>query len=458
MGCGASHFVVQGDVQPGYEEVMKKFEQNFVKGIDKNSQLCVYVGDQKVVDVWGETPTSSQVYTPDKVTTIWSAGKSLGAIMMAIMRDQGKIEYDEKVSKYWPEFAQNGKENITVADVLRHEGGLDKFDETMPNDYVLTENIKQNKIGAVIEKSTPFWRKGSRRIYHAVTKDWITNEIFRRVEPQGRTMGEYFKQEIEKKHNVDVYLRMDEADLVKAVDYKYIGMWKQYKNAKVPWDECRYSTIPMFDMKAMMDAESKENKLCKNEQPKTYDPARQELKSFGMDTMNNKTIRMGESVSAACLASARGLAKIAQFMANRGKADGQQLISEESWEDMHAEPKEVIEFPMGMVTYYTKGGLNRFTHSDKHGDAADEHKNPYFVKANNCTKEVNEQANNKRDGWYGWMGFGGAVLQWHPEYNIGFAYVPQDLFMCDLVNLRAAVLQELVMDAVKKQGQTTNIV
>ena len=109
-----------------------------------------------------------------------------------------------------------------------------------------------------------------------------------------------------------------------------------------------------------------------------------------------------------------------------------------------------MEFPCGMVTYYTKGGLNRFTHSDKQGDANDETKNPYFVKDKNLTKEINEQANNKRDGWYGWMGFGGSVLQWNPEHKIGFAYVPQDLFVCDLVNLRAAVLQELVMNAVKK--------
>ena len=112
------------------------------------------------------------------------------------MKDQGHLSYEEKVCTYWPEFAQNGKENITVADVMRHEAGMEKFEETMPYEWCLTENIKKNKIGEVIEKTTPFFRKGCRRVYHGMTKDWITNEIFRRVEPQGRTMGEYFKQEL----------------------------------------------------------------------------------------------------------------------------------------------------------------------------------------------------------------------------------------------------------------------
>ena len=115
---------------------------------------------------------------------------------MALLKDKGLVKYEEKVCTYWPEFAQNGKENITVADVLRHEGGLDRLDEEIQREWTLTENVKKNKIGEVIEKTTPFWREGSVRMYHPFTKDWITNEIFRRAEPQGRTMGEYFEQEI----------------------------------------------------------------------------------------------------------------------------------------------------------------------------------------------------------------------------------------------------------------------
>ena len=115
---------------------------------------------------------------------------------MAIAKDLGLLSYEEKVCTYWPEFAQNGKENILVADVMRHESGLDKLAQTIEKEWALTENIKKNMIGEVIEKSPSFIRHGSKRVYHSFTRDWIANEIFRRVEPKGRTMGEYFQQEI----------------------------------------------------------------------------------------------------------------------------------------------------------------------------------------------------------------------------------------------------------------------
>ena len=74
---------------------------------------------------------------------------------MGLMHDQGRLQYDERVCAYWPEFAQNGKEHITVADVLRHEAGLYKLSGPIDWRMLLTENIKQNSIGEVIEGDRP---------------------------------------------------------------------------------------------------------------------------------------------------------------------------------------------------------------------------------------------------------------------------------------------------------------
>jgi CubicO group peptidase (beta-lactamase class C family) len=94
------------------------------------------------------------------------------------------MSYDEKVSTYWPEFAQNGKHKVTVADVCRHSAGLFKLPVELEYEWTLTDNIKQNKIGKIIEESQyiklPDELKGQ---YHHFTCDLITNEIFRRVEP-----------------------------------------------------------------------------------------------------------------------------------------------------------------------------------------------------------------------------------------------------------------------------------
>ena len=111
--------------------------------------------------------------------------------------EKGLLAYEENVTKYWPEFGQNGKENVTVADVLRHESGLAWLNHTFKKDDFHPENIKLNKIGSVIEKE-PFHepmpagplKVQTPREYHSVTRGLILNEIVRRVDSRGRTIGE----------------------------------------------------------------------------------------------------------------------------------------------------------------------------------------------------------------------------------------------------------------------------
>ena len=106
--------------------------------------------------------------------------------------DKGLLRYDEKVSTYWPEFASNGKCEIKIEDVLRHESGLARFNGyTHEQEDILRDNLKKNSIGSVIEKCSPVFPSpdscnGSEREYHAATRGFILNEIVRRVDPQMR--------------------------------------------------------------------------------------------------------------------------------------------------------------------------------------------------------------------------------------------------------------------------------
>lgn len=115
---------------------------------------------------------------------------------MAKMVDLGLLDYDQPIANYWPEFAQNGKENILVRDLMRHESGLARLSKTVKHEDLFTENIKNNSIGKLIEEDYQEFPPNQPCQYHAITKDWIANEIFRRVEPNGRTMGEYLQQEV----------------------------------------------------------------------------------------------------------------------------------------------------------------------------------------------------------------------------------------------------------------------
>ena len=61
-----------------------------------------------------------------------------------------------------------------------------------------------------------------------------------------------------------------------------------------------------------------------------------------------------------------------------------------------------------------------------------------------------EKFNKNREGFYGWVGVGGSIMQWHPELQIGFAFTPTFLELTDLVSVRGAVLQQIVKDCLRE--------
>ena len=138
---------------------------------------------------------------------MFSSGKSIAAIVVAMMVDKGLLDYDQKIESIWPEFGKNGKSDITLADVLWHEAGLPDFNHTMKAADFSRESIKANTVSNVIESLEPRWPtkalgcsnpdgSETRRAYHAFTRGWILNEIVRRVDPEGRTIGEIMEKEI----------------------------------------------------------------------------------------------------------------------------------------------------------------------------------------------------------------------------------------------------------------------
>ena len=133
------------------------------------------------------------------------------AIALAILHNKGLFEYDDKVAKHWPEFGQNGKEDITISDVCQHRAGLANFPEAPSIKDAWTENIKKNHMGAWIENLKPHYphleKHGSKCEYHVYTRGWILNEIIRRIDPKHRTMDEIFRDEV----NIDgIHITVDD--------------------------------------------------------------------------------------------------------------------------------------------------------------------------------------------------------------------------------------------------------
>ena len=197
---------IHGFVSPGYEPVREAFEENFLSRNELGGACAVYCNGEKVVDLWGgiRNKVTREPWEEDTMVVVYSTTKGLAAMTVAMANSRGSLDYDEPVSKYWPEFAQNGKENITVRQLLGHQAGLFAFDE--PVDKSTVNDL--DRLAKVMERQKPTWKPGTRQAYHAITLGFYEGEILRRVDPQHRTLGQFFQDEIATPLGLNLYIRL----------------------------------------------------------------------------------------------------------------------------------------------------------------------------------------------------------------------------------------------------------
>lgn len=199
---------INGFVAPGFESVYDAFVENFTKRHELGGACCVYRNGEKIVDLWGGTrnKTTGEPWEHDTMTVVYSTTKGLAAMAMALVHSRGWIDYDEKVATYWPEFAQNGKQDITVRQLLAHQAGLFAFDE--PVDKETVRDL--DRLAEVMARQTPAWEPGTRQGYHAITLGFYEGELIRRVDPKHRSLGRFFQEEIATPLGLDLYIRLPE--------------------------------------------------------------------------------------------------------------------------------------------------------------------------------------------------------------------------------------------------------
>jgi CubicO group peptidase (beta-lactamase class C family) len=416
---------IQGTVAPGFESVKALYEHNMRTLAEENTQLCIYHKGEKVVDLWASV-TKDNSFSADSLINVFSSGKSLEAIAMAFLVGKGLLNYEAKITDYWPEFGKNGKHELTVAELMRHEAGLAALNTSLEAGDLLTENIKLNKIGNLIESHPQKFREGdgSRREYHAISRGWIVNEVFRRIDPNGRTIGEFLREEISGPLEVDAIIGVREEELERISKVSPLGIGFQFRESLKPKFLKRRMELNIFQVIA------KVTRLVPAMRNGTSKGAPPPFK--GMDRIaffNEPEIAMGETPSANANCSARGLAKIAAMVSMGGEWAGTEYLNETAWKALHDDP---VKSDMGFsTTTFTQGGVALFTESTQ-----------------NSTK-FERAFNEGREGFYGWMGLGGSIFQWHPQHQIGFGYVPTSLNVLDLVNERGKAYQAEVLRCIR---------
>lgn len=183
---------VSGFVAPGFEIVKQAFEANFTRRGEIGASFAAYLDGNRVVDLWGgmRDEDTRAPWQEDTLGVIFSGTKGAVAAAALLLVDRGTLSLDEPVATYWPEFAQAGKERITVGDVLSHQGGLPYLETELTVDSLLDPQ----GLAELLAGQAPAW-PGERRIsYHALTYGWLAGEIVRRV--SGVTVGELVRSEI----------------------------------------------------------------------------------------------------------------------------------------------------------------------------------------------------------------------------------------------------------------------
>lgn len=199
---------VEGFAKPGFEAVKEAFLENFQCRNELGAACCIYYRGEKVVDLWGgiRNKSTGEPWEEDTMVLVYSATKGMAGLAMALAHSRGLFEYDERVSTYWPEFCQQGKEQITVRQLLAHQAGLFALDERLDRRIV----ADPDRLAVVLARQRPAWEPGTRQAYHGITLGFYESELLRRVDPGHRTLGQFFQEEIAAPLGLEFYIRLPE--------------------------------------------------------------------------------------------------------------------------------------------------------------------------------------------------------------------------------------------------------
>jgi CubicO group peptidase (beta-lactamase class C family) len=220
--------MVSGWVAPGFEEVEAEFRDNFVARGEVGAACAMYLKGKNVVDLWGgyRDAKSRALWQEDTLVVVFSVTKGIAAMAVAVAHSLGLLDYEERVAIYWPEFAQQGKANITVRELLSHRAGLSAIDQPLD----LATIADPDALAQILARQKPAWQPGTRHGYHMWSIGWYMSELLRRADPQRRTLGQFFQDEIADPLGLEFY----------------IGLPSKVPDSRIAW------VIPIHPLKGLL--------------------------------------------------------------------------------------------------------------------------------------------------------------------------------------------------------------
>ena len=182
---------MDGFSHPAFNEVVNTFRHQ-VERTEGGAAVAIYHRGELVVDLWGGTRTlDGDPWQADTLAMCFSTTKGVASFALHLQVEAGLVDYDEPVATYWPEFAQNGKETLTVRHVLSHSAGLHRLRSVIETAHHMFD--WEHMVDALAAQR-PAYEPGTRCGYHALTYGWLAGEIVRRV--TGHPLSEVIEQDV----------------------------------------------------------------------------------------------------------------------------------------------------------------------------------------------------------------------------------------------------------------------
>ena len=313
-----THFAGKTDAR--FRGVEDAFRENFDRFPEVGAALSVYIDGKSVVDIWGGFADAARMraWERDTIVNVWSTTKGIVAACAHRLVDQGKIDLDAPVAKYWPEFAQAGKESLPVRYLLSHQAGLCAIGERLP----VGSSYKWDVMTEALAKQEPWWTPGTKHGYHAFTYGWLVGEVIRRV--TGKSVGAYWRDEIATPLALDFQIGLPESEDARVAECLQGGPPPDPNN---------------FLIKAMSAPNSLTLKALTNP-PDAMLPG----------NVNSREWRAAEIPAANGHGTARAVAKLYAALSLGGDLDGVRVMSagavkRAATEQCHG-PDEVLKLPM----------------------------------------------------------------------------------------------------------------
>jgi len=300
---------IHGHCDQRFSSVREAFAKNFEDGLELGASFAATLDGKFVVDIWAGYTDVAQTrpWQRDTIVNVFSTTKPMTALCALMLVDRGLLDLDAPVARYWPEFAQAGKESIPVRYLLSHQAGLAAIDEPLPQEAL----FDWDRMVAALAAQKPSWEPGTQSGYHAYTFGWLLGEVVRRI--TGKSLGTFFREEVAKPLNADFHIGLAEEH--------------EHRVAEIIPPE-----VPPFEPGSPLERASTN--------PGGYAP----------DLANTRAWRAAEIPAANGHGNARSVARVMAVLACGGELEGVRLLTlptiEKAIEEQYYGPDVVLGLPI----------------------------------------------------------------------------------------------------------------